>query len=289
MPEPFLPGAPGAVGQPRRVVRSAARDYAAAFAALAAAVLLRALLDPLMGDRFPFIILFGAVAAAFWAGGYRPALVVAIVGYLVCDYLFVSPRGSFGSFLAPGRLITVPAYLISAAFIVLFGERTRRAQVHADLRREELRVTLRSIGDAIITTDLKGRVVFMNPVAESLTGWTQQAAEGQLLDDVFRIVNEDTGRPVASPVEKVLREGIVVGLANHTALLHKEGRACPIDDSAAPIRDDQGRVSGCVLTFRDVTERRRVERERADQLRTSQLLASIIESSSDAIIGKSLE
>ena len=150
-------------------------------------------------------------------------------------------------------------------------------------------MTLHSIGDAVITTDLQGRVASMNAVAESLTGWGPADAVGKPLDTVFRIVSEGTRRPVESPATKALREGVVVGLANHTLLVRKDGSECPIDDSAAPIRDEYGIVSGCVLTFRDVTAQRRVERERASQLLTARLLASIIESSDDAIIGKSLD
>jgi PAS domain S-box-containing protein len=106
---------------------------------------------------------------------------------------------------------------------------------------------------------------------------------------VFRIVNETTGEPVENPAAKALQRGIVVGLANHTVLVRKDGTECPIDDSAAPIRDEQGRVSGCVLIFRDVTAQRRQERERAAQLLTARLLASIVESSDDAIVSKTLD
>jgi PAS domain S-box-containing protein len=129
----------------------------------------------------------------------------------------------------------------------------------------------------------------MNAVAESLTGWTKHDGAGRSLDAVFRIVNEETRRPVENPAAKALREGVVVGLANHTLLIRKDGGECPIDDSAAPIRDESGAVSGCVLVFRDVTAQRRGERERASQLLASTLLASIIESSDDAIISKSLD
>ncbi len=125
---------------------------------------------------------------------------------------------------------------------------------------ETLRVTLSSIGDAVITTDTQGRITYLNPVAEALTGWTNTESHERPLEDVFRIVNEESLKPVESPVAKVLREGIVVGLANHTALITKGGMHRPIDDSAAPIRGERGRLRGVVLIFRDVANRREAER-----------------------------
>ncbi len=124
----------------------------------------------------------------------------------------------------------------------------------------ELRATLYSIGDAVIATDSAGRVVRMNPVAERLTDWAEAEALGQPLDTVFRIVNETTRVPAENPVVRVLREGIVVGLSNHTLLLAKDGRATPIADSAAPIRDVQGNSTGVVLVFRDQSAERLTRR-----------------------------
>jgi PAS domain S-box-containing protein len=262
--------------------------YALATAALVLAVLIRYLADPWMGDTLPLVTVFGAVAAAVWIGGYRPAVLVAFLGYVACDYLFVEPRGRL-VFASLGHLIGLLAYFFTCSLIIGFGDAMRRAQMRAAERREVLRVTLHSIGDAVITTDVEGRVTYMNPVAETLTGWTQAEATGQTLDSVFRIVNEETRQPVESPAARALREGVVVGLANHTVLIPKVGGERPIDDSAAPISDEQGSVSGAVLIFRDVSEQRRMERERAGQLLTARLLASIVESSEDAIISKSLD
>jgi PAS domain S-box-containing protein len=139
-----------------------------------------------------------------------------------------------------------------------------RALLERILRESEerLRVTLRSIGDAVIATDPNGRVVFMNPVAQHLTGWTDADAIGRPLDEVFHIVNEETRAVVQSPVERVLREGTVVGLANHTVLVGHTGGETPIDDSGAPIRDADGEIMGVVLVFRDVSDRKQQERER---------------------------
>ena len=128
---------------------------------------------------------------------------------------------------------------------------------------EWCRVTLASIGDAVITTDVEGRVTFLNAVAESLTGWTDAEANAQPLETVFSIVNQTTRRPVESPSVRALRDGIVVGLANHTVLTARNGTERPIDDSAAPIRTPEGRLMGVVMVFRDVTERRQAERQQA--------------------------
>ncbi|HLJ94820.1 MAG TPA: PAS domain S-box protein [Gemmataceae bacterium] len=141
-------------------------------------------------------------------------------------------------------------------------ERTASLQDYANKlqeQREWLRVTLASIGDAVIATDTAGRVTFLNPVAESLTGWNQEEAHGQPLDVVFPILAEQTGQPIENPVARVLREGIIVGLGNHTVLVARNGARRPIDDSAAPIRGVSGEIVGVVLTFRDVTEQRRAE------------------------------
>jgi PAS domain S-box-containing protein len=142
----------------------------------------------------------------------------------------------------------------------------RQAEATAREQREWLQVTLTSIGDAVVVTDPGGRVTFMNPVAETVTGWRAADANGHRLDEVFRIVNEASGEKVESPVTRVIREGTIVGLANHTVLLSRDGRTVPIDDSGAPIRDDAGRLIGVVLVFRDVTDRRRLDMERADLL-----------------------
>lgn len=269
-------------------MRTAFVTYAPAVLALIGAVLLRTLLDPVMGDALPLVTLFGAVAAAVWFGGYRPALLVTIVGYFVCAYLFLAPRGH----ILPddlGRVVGLTAHLFTCALIIGFGEAARVSQARINAGREVLRVTLRSIGDAVVTTDTKGSVTYLNAVAESLTGWTQGDAVGRSLQEVFRIVNETTRQPVDNPAMKALRDGIVVGLANHTVLIARDGTEHPIDDSAAPIRGENGRISGCVLIFRDVSAQRRIERERAEQLLTARRLASIVDTSDDAIVGKTLD
>jgi len=271
-------------------VRRAVLVYAIAIAALIAAVLLRWLLDPLIGNSLPLVTLFGAVAVAVavWVGGYRPALLVAFLGYLACDYLFIEPRGEI-SLKDVQNLVGLLAYLFTCSLIIGIGEAMRFARARASERGELLRLTLASIGDAVITTDTKGCVTYLNAVAESLTGWTLHDGLGRPLDAVFRIVNEASRQSVESPATRALREGGIVGLANHTVLIGRDGVEHSIDDSAAPIKDAHGRVSGCVLIFRDISARRRWEKDGASRLLSARLLASIVESSDDAIISKSLD
>ena len=120
-------------------------------------------------------------------------------------------------------------------------------------------VTLAAIGDAVLTTDPDGLVTYMNPVAETLTGWSAAEALGKRLEDVFRIVNEETRKPIEQPVRKVIDTGLVRGLANHTLLIARDGSELPIDDSAAPVWGEDGELVGVVMIFRDITERRRSE------------------------------
>jgi PAS domain S-box-containing protein len=134
--------------------------------------------------------------------------------------------------------------------------------------KEQLAVTLRSIGDGVITTDTEGSIVLINKAAEALTGYTQEEAMGKLLSTVFYIVNEQTRRPCENPVDKVLLQGAVVGLGNNTVLISRDGTERVIADSGAPIRDHMSRIIGVVLVFRDITEKRRMEQE---LLRTQKL------------------
>ena len=163
-------------------------------------------------------------------------------------------------------VIKVPLFEPDGArkgLVVLGRDITERKRAEQQLHneREKLLVTLQSIGDGVVTTDTEGRVTFINRVAKQLTGWNQEEAAGQPLSEVFNIINEKTGEPVENPVRKVLKSGKIIGLANHAALIARDGTRRNIADSGAPILDSQGKIIGVVLVFRDVTEKRKREEE----------------------------
>ncbi len=161
----------------------------------------------------------------------------------------------------------------------------KAAEAQAEIierQREQLEVTLASIGDAVISTDELGNVTFLNPVAENLTGWSQQEAQGRPLVEVFNIVNEHTRQTVENPALRALRDGTIVGLANHTILIAKGGTERPIDDSAAPIRRRDGAVLGVILVFRDVSERRVVEQAMRSQERLRSVRLAITQHLAEA-------
>ncbi|EEF60620.1 multi-sensor signal transduction histidine kinase [Pedosphaera parvula Ellin514] len=148
-------------------------------------------------------------------------------------------------------------------------------------QRECFQVALSSIGDAVITADTEGKVTFLNPVAETMTGWKSSEATGQLVEKVFNIINEQTRQPVTNPVHKVLKIGVIVGPADHATLIARDGRETAIEDSAAPIRDATGGCSGAVMVFHDVTGRRSVE---AALRRSRDQFSAILNVALDAII-----
>jgi PAS domain S-box-containing protein len=183
------------------------------------------------------------------------------------------------SFSYGGRLVQDPGGRGLMA-VVTMRDVTEREEARGRLvaERERLAVTLRSIGDAVIATDQAGRVMLMNEVAELLTGWRAEDAAGQPIQLVFNIVHEQTRQPAIDPVARVLREGGIVGLANHTSLISRDGTERPIADSGAPIRGARGQVVGVVLVFRDRTEERQAEAERerlSAQLAGAQKLESV--------------
>src|SRR5688572_19065556 len=259
------------------------RGYAAAVAVVVVATAVRWLLDPALGSHSVFLTYYPAVAVIAWLAPCRPAALTWLLGAAAAEFFFVPPRFALVPLLPSSEhQAALALYAMTGAVTIFICTALRAAERRASRQHEELRVTLFSIGDGVITTDPEGRVTSLNPVAAALTGWSAAEAFGKPLLQVFRIVNEDTRQPPENPAKKALEQRKVVGLANHTVLISKDGTERPIDDSGAPILAADGEVLGAVLIFRDISERRRADKTRAH-------LAAIVDSSQDAIVGKSLD
>ncbi len=199
--------------------------------------------------------------------GIHPArdpirLLAALLSALAADYFLTTPRYSL-YMDNPADIYALSLFVLVATAFSAICESRLRSQRRIVASERRYAVTLASIGDAVIATDTEARVTFLNPAAESLTGWPLADAVGRPLAEVFRIINEQTRQPVEDPAAKVLRLDTLVGLANHTTLVARDGRETPIDDCGAPILEDSGRIAGVVLVFRDVTQRRRAEEAEA--------------------------
>ena len=232
--------------------RRRAVGLAVAVVGTAAVGVLGVLLAPGVWQEPPHLLLLLPVVAAAWFGGGRAGWAALALGLAIDGWHLLEHDGG-------DRVRLYAEFVLLAGVggaVVLLFDRLHGAREHAEVRRQALQVTLDCIGDAVITTDAGGRVTRLNPLAESYTGWTTDQARGVPLTEVFVIVNESSRVPVDNPALRAMREGTVVGLANHTVLIARDGGERPIDDSAAPVRGADGAVLGCVLVFRDVTRRR---------------------------------
>jgi PAS domain S-box-containing protein len=236
--------------------------YGVAVLATGLSVLLRLALFGLVANRSPFITFFPSIILSAYLGGVRPGLLATLLSALAADYFLIEPRGSLW-IDDVGEAYALGLFVLTGVALSVWGESRLRSRRRLAASERRFAVTLASIGDAVIATDNQARVTFVNRAAEALTGWPLADAVGRPLAEVFRIVNEQTRQSVEDPAAKVLRSGTVVGLANHTALLARDGREVPIDDCGAPILDARGAVAGVVLVFRDVTERRQAEEAEA--------------------------
>ncbi len=231
---------------------------------------------PLTRTEMPAVQAVLGRTGEFEGKDYRGAKVLADFQHVPGSPWFMVAKMDAEEILAEahyrGRFIAllVALAILITGFSAAFIGSLRRGQIFKSLYRsererreaqEEIRATLYSIGDAVIVTDMAGRIQRLNPVAARLTGWSEAEAMGKPLDEVFRIVNEQTRAEVENPVARVLREGVVVGLANHTLLISRNGREYPIADSGAPIRTDEGENIGVVLVFRDQTAERAAQNE----------------------------
>jgi PAS domain S-box-containing protein len=245
-----------------KVVRRPRIAYAAAVGGPPVIALGWLVFGELFGESSPLVCLLLPVVAASCLAGLRPGLVATLLGAACGLGLMLDATSA----LPPGGAAQLAAFAIVGAMVSCLTEALHRSHARTAASESELRVTLASIGDAVIVADTRGRVAFMNPVAERLTGWAIADAAGRPLGQVFRVVAEDTRKPCEDPVGKVIATGRVAGLANHALLVARDGGEIAIEDSAAPI-GGAGPVLGVVLVFRDVSGRRRLERDRENMTR----------------------
>lgn len=225
----------------------------------------------------PFLFFAPAVIMSAWYGGLRSALTAGVISVAVFHVWFFVLHGTF----IPGALdaLRLGMFLVLVVLVGVLTEARNRALASEAQLRQWYEVGLANIDDAVIMTDADGRVTGMNAVAEMLTGWQSREADGRLLAEIFPVMDGRTGEPVEDPAAKVLRSGGVARPTGHTVLIARDGRATPVEESAAPLRDENRRLAGAILVFRDVTQR-----QFADE--AVMRLAALVESSEDAIISQ---
>ena len=227
-----------------------------------------------IGAEYAICLVLLVSMAILWASRRRfsasvlTPMICAIGTTILSELAFTRYVGVYGDFNMIGHMLKVVSFFFLYMAIVQASLKDPYQGIFRELKQREealresegrYRTTVESIGDAVISVDREGIVTFMNPVAEDLTGWRSGEALGRPLPAVFAIINERTRKPVDSPVDMVLREDQIIGLANHTILISRDGKEIPIEDSASPIKNKDGDVLGVVMVFHDVTEKRRAE------------------------------
>jgi PAS domain S-box-containing protein len=230
------------------------KPYAAALLAVGIALTCTQLTLPLV-QRSQLFLFFAAVILSAWYGGLGPGLFATGLAAAAQAAFFQAPFAD--------DVFRLLLFLVVTVSISALAAGRRRAEERVRDQREELAVTLSSIGDAVIVTDRAGRVTFINPAGESLTGWSRAAARGCGLADVFVVLDEPTRAPVESPVTRVIRESAPGALPGGAVLVRRDGAEHAIDGSVAPVRNRAGETVGAVLVFRDLTERRAIARDQA--------------------------
>lgn len=249
-----------------RTLRPAWQRYGVALVAVAVtAGLALVLLDP--HEQTTFLLFLAAVAVSAWYGGVGPALLATALGALIGDYVFEDPQFTL-SVTSSLDLLRLLVFGGTALCITLITEARSRAEARSHEQAARLQATLTSIADGVIVSDTQGHVVFMNSVAERMTGWSLLEARGRSLPTVVQLVDATTRQPVESVVGRVLRGEAVA--AQTPLLVARDGSTCPVEERAALMRDAQGAILGVVLVGRDVTERQAAEVERATLLAREQ-------------------
>jgi PAS domain S-box-containing protein len=244
--------------------------YLAAPGAVTAATLLRLTMSPLWGDtRFAFHFYFCAVAVVAWLSGFGPGLLTLLLSVPAAYFFFVQPVRTI-TVTSPEDAWGLFSFAVIGLLIIFLADAQKRAMHRVEeagralaASEERMATTLTSIGDAVLVTDERGRVTMMNPLAEALTGWSEAEARGKGAQTIFDLRNEETGQEAVSPVARVLNEERAVNLARPALLRRRDGTEIPIEENGAPVRGADGNLTGVVLAFRDISERRAAERRRA--------------------------
>jgi PAS domain S-box-containing protein len=206
-------------------------------------------------------LFFVGVIFVSWYGGLRPGLLSAILSAAACTFVFAATPGQL--LLGADDLLRLVAFMIGAIFVSSLTMARHHAELAALDAEKQLTITLKSIGDAVITTDASGRITFMNSIAQSLTGWQQHEAHGREIDELVRIVDTKTRCEVETVVTRVLRDNVVLSLDGPVFMVARDGTELPIDQIATPMRDSQGRINGIVLVLRSVPDPKPKDPERA--------------------------
>jgi PAS domain S-box-containing protein len=252
--------------------------YGSAVAAVALATGARWLLDPVLGDHHPFATFFLAVLFTAWYAGLGPSLLALALGAVAAANFFSPPRDPFALLTGEhqvGLALYLCVGLAGAAFSEALQAARRRAEAaaaEATRHREWLRILLAGVDDAVLATDTRGDVTFLNPAAEALTGWTQAEAAGRELADLLDLRDDETGAAVADPVARVLGGGTEDEPGGPRRLVRRDGSTRLVEESVSALRDEHRRPVGGVVVLRDVTEKRQAEqalRRRADELAES--------------------
>lgn len=216
------------------------------------------------------ILIIALLIATAWYLGRAPGIFIALVFEATLTYFTLTAATA-----APpptGKLIAFTVNrLVLFISIVLFASARRSAERRLREQTELLQVTLKSIGDAVIATDTHGKISFINPTAEILTGWKSAEITGRPLEEIFKVIDETTRQSIETPFAAVVQRGAIVEHNANTLLIKKDGAEIPIEDSGAPIRDARGKIVGVIIVFHDVTERRRSELERESLLLSEQV------------------
>jgi PAS domain S-box-containing protein len=225
--------------------------YGSAVAITTLATVMTYLMWAYLGSTISPLFFIGVVFVA-WYGGLRPGLLCAVLSAASCTLVFAERAGSIS--LAADDLLRLATFMIGAVFVSSLTLARRQAEEAALEAGKQLNITLKSIGDAVITTDARGRITFMNSIAQSLTGWQQHEASGREIEEVLRILDPERGCEVETVATRVLRDNVVLGLGDPVYMVGRDGTEMPIDQIATPMRDSHGHINGIVLVLRSVPD-----------------------------------